>query len=244
MDTNDLLSSRKYYDSIAGEYALIRSQRRLYLDKVDSIIINDFHQKSKRILDVGAGDGSRGIKIFKNIEADTMCLVEESNEMIKNSENIRGVTIFAGSIQQFRSQQNFDLILCLWNVLGHINTFQDRVDVLKLLKGILSVNGTIVIDFNNRYNYKQYGVLSVLRNMALTFFIKEPGWFDLKSKDGTTHSKVYIHSYFEIMKIISQAGLRVESLKIIDYSSGIIQNNLFQGQYLFYLKNDTSHNGS
>lgn len=235
MGTNKLLSSKQYYDSIAGEYARIKGQRRAYLDKVDSMIINDFYKRSKRILDIGAGDGSRGLKIFKGVEAEAICLVEESNEMIKEIEKLKGVDIFIGSIQQFHSQDEFDLILCLWNVLGHIDTFPNRVSVLRLLKGFLSANGTIVIDFNNRYNYRQYGVFPVLRNMVRSFFMKESGWFDLKNKNGE-QSQVYIHSYFEIKNIIAQAGLRVEFLGIIDYGNGKIQNNLFQGQYLFYLK--------
>lgn len=236
MDTNKSLSSRQYYDSIAGEYAFLRHQRRLYLDKVDSIIINDFYKRSKRILDVGAGDGSRGIRIFKNLKADMICLVEESNEMIKDVGNLEGVDIYSGPIQDFHGQTDFDLILCLWNVLGHVNTMQDRVSVLTLMKDLLSPNGTIVIDFNNRYNYKHYGIISVLRNIIKSLFVREAGWFNLKNNDGTVHGKVYIHNYSEIIKIVAQSGLRVESLRIIDYSNGRIRYNLFQGQYLFYLK--------
>lgn len=243
MDTNNPLNSKQYYDSISGEYAFVRNQRGIYLDKVDSLIIKDFYKKSTKMLDVGAGDGLRGLKIFKNIEADTIYLVEESDKMIRNVERLGGVNVFVGPIQQFHSQEKFDLILCLWNVLGHINTFQDRASILKTLRDLLAINGTIVIDFNNRYNYRQYGALGVIRNIIVSLLKKEAGWFGLKNKDGSVHGKVYIHNYFEIKMLISQAGLRVESLRVIDYSSGKIQNNLFQGQYLFYLKNNITRLG-
>lgn len=236
MDTDNSLSSKQYYDSISEEYDFIRNQRSIYLDKVDSLIIKDFHKRSSNLLDVGAGDGLRGLKIFKSLEADEIFMIEESEQMIQNVESMGGANIFVGPIQQFHSQEKFDLILCLWNVLGHVNTFQERVSILEMLRDFLAVDGTIVIDFNNRYNYRQYGALSVIGNMIMSLFKKETGWFGLKNKDGSIHGKVYIHNYFEIERLISQAGLQVELLRVIDYSSGKIQNNLFQGQYLFYLK--------
>lgn len=236
MDTNNLLNSKQYYDSIAEEYAFIKKQKRSYLDKVDSIIINDFFQRSKKVLDVGAGDGLRGVKIFKQIEAKTICLVEESGEMIKNIGSLEGVEVFVGSIRNFPCQQDFDLILCLWNVLGHINNFQERVQILTLMKNCLSKNGVIAIDFNNRFNYKNYGVMNVIRNIIMSFFGKETGWFELKNHNNDIISRVYIHNYFEIKKIISQSGLRVKDLKVINYDDGTIHDNIFQGQYLFYLK--------
>lgn len=237
MDTNkNLLDSKNYYNSISSEYFIYREQRKPYLDKVDSIIINDFRDKAKKILDVGAGDGLRGVKIFKNIQADVICLVEESNEMATNIKKINGVDIFVGSIQQFNSDKKFDIILCLWNVLGHVKTFNERISILKLLKSYLSENGVIVIDFNNRYNYIHYGITQALRNIVKSIFKREAGWFIVNNRDGTMQSPVYIHNYFEIKNIILKAGLHIEKLTIIDYDNGRIKNNLFQGQYLFYLK--------
>lgn len=228
------INSSQYYDSIADEYALLRKKRNAYLRKVDSIIIEDFDTKAKRVLDVGSGDGSRGIKIFRSINADEICMVEESREIIKNIERDERINIYLGSIQTFQSQQSFDLILCLWNVLGHVDTFEERVRILKMLKSLLSADGVIVIDFNNRHNYRHYGIVSVLRNLLKSAFIKEPGWFDIKNRE--TNTKVYIHSYFEIKRMISLAGLRIKSLRIVDYDNGDTYRNLFKGQFLFYLQ--------
>jgi len=234
MVTQKTINSTQYYDSIADEYLRIREKRNAYLNKIDSIIIEDFHMRAKRVLDVGAGDGSRSIKIFRCINADEICMVEESKEMVKNIQKDERINIYLGSIQTFQSQKSFDLILCLWNVLGHVDTFDQRIQILKKLKSLLSTDGVIVIDFNNRYNYKHYGIVKVFRNMFKSAFIKEPGWFEIR--DHNVITKVYIHSYFEIERMISLAGLKVKSLRIIDYDSGREYRNLFKGQLLFYLQ--------
>jgi len=234
MVTQKTINSAQYYDSIADEYMRVREKRNSYLHKIDSIIIEDFHMSAKSILDVGAGDGSRGMKIFQSINADKICMVEESKEMVKNIERDERINIYPGSIQTFQSQQSFDLVLCLWNVLGHVETFDGRTQILKILKNFLSKDGVIAIDFNNRYNYRHYGIVNVFRNMLKSAFMKEPGWFDIRNHDIDT--KVYIHSYFEIKRMISLAGLRIKSLRIVDYDNGDEYRNLFKGQFLFYLQ--------
>lgn len=232
MVTKKTINSAQYYDSIADEYVRVREKRSIYLHKIDSMIIDDFYMKAKSILDVGSGDGSRGMKIFRSINADEICMVEESKEMVKNIERDKQINIYQGSIQTFRHQQSFDLILCLWNVLGHVDTFDERTQILKILKSFLSKDGVIAIDFNNRYNYKHYGIVNVFRNILKSAFVKEPGWFDIKNHN----IKVYIHSYFEIKHMISQAGLKIKSIRIVDYDNGDEYRNLFKGQFLFYLQ--------
>lgn len=236
MVTKKTINSAQYYDSIADEYVRVREKRNIYLHKIDSMIIEDFYMKAKSILDVGSGDGARGMKIFQSINADEICMVEESKEMVKNIERDERINVYLGSIQTFQSQQNFDLILCLWNVLGHVNTFDERIRILKRLKNYLSTDGVIAIDFNNRHNYKHYGIVNVFRNLLKSVFMKEPGWFDIKNHDINT--KVYIHSFFEIKHMVSLAGLRVKSLRIVDYDNGDEYRNLFKGQFLFYLQSN------
>lgn len=234
MVTKKTINSNQYYDSIADEYARVREKRNAYLSKIDSIIIEDFHMRAKNILDVGSGDGSRGMKIFQSINADKIYMVEESKEMVKNIERDERINIYPGSIQTFQNQQSFDLVLCLWNVLGHVNTFDERTQILKILKSFLSKDGVIVIDFNNRHNYRHYGIVNVFRNMLKSAFVKEPGWFDINNHDINT--RVYIHSYFEIKRMISLAGLRIKSLRIIDYNNGDEYKNFLKGQFLIYLQ--------
>lgn len=228
--------SAEYYNLIADEYAELRTKRSAYLNKIDSLIISDFFMKAKTILDVGAGDGSRGLKIFQSIRADEIWMVEESKKMFDQIKTGERIKTYLGSIQNFQSEQKFDLILCLWNVLGHIDTFAERVQVLKKLKNLLSDDGVIVIDLNNRHNFKHYGVKNVIINVIKSIFMTEPGWFLIRSHDSTT--KVYIHSYFEIKRMISSSGLKINSLRVIDYDNGDEHANLFKGQFLFYLQNE------
>jgi hypothetical protein len=51
------------------------------------------------------------------------------------------------------------VILCLWNVLGHVFPSEARVGVLRECGRLLSARGRLFIDVNHRYNAAQYGLL-------------------------------------------------------------------------------------
>lgn len=234
MAINRISSSAEYYNLVADEYEMLRIKRSAYLDKIDSLIISDFFMKAKRILDVGSGDGSRGLKIFQGICADEIWMVEESRKMAEQIKMGERIKVYVGPIQNFRSEQKFDLILCLWNILGHISSFAERVQVLTMLKSFLSDDGLIAIDINNRHNIRHYGVKNVMINIIKSMFMSEPGWFLISNHKATT--KVYIHSYFEIRRMISLSGLKIKSFRVIDYDNGDEHSNLLKGQFLFYLQ--------
>ena len=48
-------------------------------------------------------------------------------------------------------QAEFDIITCLWNVLGHIFPFARRIEVLRKFARLLSPQGKLFIDVSHRY---------------------------------------------------------------------------------------------
>ena len=53
--------------------------------------------------------------------------------------------------------ETFDVITCLWNVLGHVREFENRVRAMRAMKKLLSPEGRCFIDVNHRYNARAYG---------------------------------------------------------------------------------------
>ena len=66
-------------------------------------------------------------------------------------------------------EDRFSVITCLWNVLGHVETNQKRLTALTRMRRLLSDDGVIFIDVNNRYNAVNYGVLPTIGRMLYDF---------------------------------------------------------------------------
>ena len=235
MNTFKIDSSKEFYSETADHYEEIRSRQFLYNSKVDSIIIENLHGQIKSILDVGAGNGKRGINIKEKLDASEILLLEESKEMVKSIKKTDNVDVAVESILNYHSEKKFDLIICLWNVLGHIDSKANRIVALKNMKRLLSENGVIFIDFNNRMNIKHYGVKNFIRNSIHTLIKKDSGWFNLELSGINT--KVYVHNYKEMIDLIESSELKIRFMKSIDYSTGKIYKNRFKGQLLFCVTN-------
>ena len=235
MNTFKIDSSKEFYSETADHYEKIRSKQYLYNKTVDSIIIDSVKDQIKNILDVGAGNGKRGIYIKEKLNASEILLLEESKEMVKNIKRTAVVDVKVESILDYHSDRKFDLIICLWNVLGHIDDKTNRVIALKKMKSSLSDKGVIFIDFNNRMNVKHYGFKNFIRNSIRTLFTKDSGWFNLELHGIKT--KVYVHNFSEMTELIKNAGLNIRFMKSIDYSTGEIHKSRFKGQLLFCLSN-------
>jgi trans-aconitate methyltransferase len=233
------LTSKKYYDKIAEQYNSIFKKRKKYLDSIDKIICHE----SKNIdsyLDIGGGDGSRTKKISSCIDANFINIVEESKEMAGNFYNDykKGkIEIINQNFFDFSTNKKYDLITALWNVMGHIISFEERIKFLKKTNELLSSKGIIILDINNRYNIKHYGIYSFLLNSLKSIIKKEPGWFNIEINKSKT--PVYIHSLKEMKKLIKKANLSIDKLFVINYDTGTIYKynliNKFKGQLLFIL---------
>ena len=63
--------------------------------------------------------------------------------------------------RDLQSQQgSFDVVTCLWNVLGHILPSAARAEMLRQFARLVSAEGKIFIDLNHRYNARHYGAMA------------------------------------------------------------------------------------
>ena len=226
--------SKDYYNQTANLYHIECEKRKAYLNAIDKLVV----ERAAKIgvnnyLDIGSGDGRRAIKIANSIDENiTTYLLYDSDKMLMNCEPNASIKIINTSIFDFDVKERFDLITCLWNVIGHFPTKNHMLQFFKKISTLLTTNGVFMFDVNNRYNISHYGQVSVAQNMHDDYFKNEDaGWFTIGEKPNQT--KVYIHSPFDIYGYLNDANLELRRTCFLDYHTGELKPIFFEGQ-LFY----------
>jgi SAM-dependent methyltransferase len=270
------------YDRLASYYADLSRRRELYLRGVEREIISRGPTGSRSLLDVGAGDGRRALRIASQLGIERVVLVEPSKGMAGTSAdhaevwpvraedlyprcfaNVRtaapGGTIDrsltnSGEDQEDRAHvpgtadggrrhtiaERFDVITCLWSVLGHIPTAEKRLRALSAIARIVASNGRCFLDVNHRYNLRCYGFLPTSARWIHDFFFRQQTNGDVTAKwnvgdvSVSTYGHVFTHG--EIMRLAGAAGLELEERAVIDYESGRTRRFSFQGNLLYIFR--------
>jgi len=206
------------YSEIASRYAEISQRRRAYLDAIERLIVTP----ARSLLDVGAGDGSRTLRIARACGATRVVLLEPSAGM--RALQPQGVTHWAMRAEDLIGvTDRFDVILCLWNVLGHI---EDRVEVLRQFARL---GHSIYIDVNHQYNAAEYGLLTTL----VRFLSGASGDVTVNWEACATRGHVFTDREFR--SLARQAGLKVKKRFVIDYATGNLRRWSWQGNLLYVL---------
>lgn len=251
------MKEASFYNDVAPYYRNLSEVRATYLSAVNRIIVDRIRSSNPppiTMLDVGSGDGVRGLAIAKETQIEQLTFVEPSQEMIYQIEQLTNPTnirlhIFKEKAEylhrsvakdRYPLNAQFDVITVLWNVLGHIPTHQSRIAVLKEMKHFLSDKGLLFFDLNNRYNVRAYGKETVLTNYQTD--VKYPqGKFN---QNGDIHYMIHINgkdipawghvfTLEEAKDLIQSVGLSVKYIYFIDYTTGEIVSSVGQGQLLF-----------
>ena len=136
--------------------------------------------------------------------------------------------------------ERFDLITCLWNVLGHIRKVEDRARAMQAMANRLAPDGRCFIDVNHRYNLRSYGVIP-----SAARFIRDSISFQETSADviakwriGGESISTYGHVFTdkEIRRLTRAAGLSIEARIVVDYETGKIRRLGFAGNLLYVLR--------
>ena len=227
------------YDRIAPVYARLSAQRRAYLDAVERLIVAGIPADSRSILDVGAGDGTRAMRIAQAAGLERIVLLEPSARMRRSCPP--AATMWAMRAEDLsRCQGSFDVVTCLWNVLGHILPSGARVEALSQFARLVAPAGRIFIDVNHRYNARHYGILPT----AVRFVRDRIGpagshgdvrvaW-DLAGHRAVTTGHVFTHP--EFVRLCRAAGLNISQRFVVDYASGEIRRCSFEGHLLYVLQ--------
>ena len=175
-----MLDSVDAYNRIAPVFRALAEKRAVYCSRIDSIITLMIPAESRSLLDVGAGDGSRGSRIAIAAGCKDIVLVEPSREMGCVSQHLGAKILPIRAEALDLVEGSFDVIICLWNVLGHILPSAKRQEVFCQFRRLLSAKGKIFIDVSHRYNLHYYGLLPTairfLRDVIHTSADGEVNW--------------------------------------------------------------------
>jgi SAM-dependent methyltransferase len=292
------------YDRLAAHYAGISRRRDPYLRSVEREIISRISPRSRSILDIGAGDGTRVLRMTAGSGIRRVVLLEPSAEMralgssqldfgscsqlgrdvaikmpgeyvssegapfvspgrqpwvgmdtdrvpegrhranlisqvSEESPHIEIWPVRAEGLWAKPVSERFDVITCLWNVLGHVAT-ENREHTLCAVAQLLSPDGKFFLDINHRYNLRAYGILpACARWLRDHLFPSESNGdvlanWEVGESSISTYGHVFAHR--EIVRLAGAAGLELEKRIAINYENGKIQRFSFQGNLLYVFR--------
>jgi 2-polyprenyl-3-methyl-5-hydroxy-6-metoxy-1,4-benzoquinol methylase len=230
------------YDAIAASYDQLAARRGPYLAGIDRLIAQGVPAGSRSLLDIGAGDGRRGLRLATARGIRTVVLVEPSAGMRASHPRGRlGVESLPLRAEDLRHlEPGFDVIVCLWNVLGHVAGQSARIEVLRQCGRLLTPRGRIFIDLSHRYNTRHYGLATTAaRYIGDHLWPRETrGDVVVAWHDGPEPIRTFGHVFTdcEIQGMCQAAGLAVEQRFVIDYATGREQRRAWQGHLLFVLR--------
>ncbi len=230
------------YDRMAPHYANLSHRRELYLCGVEREIISRIPPGHRSLLDVGAGDGTRACRIASQVGINRVVLLEPSRGMIAKA--AEHTEVWRARVEDLdpgglENVERFDIITCLWNVLGHIPS-AERLHALRAIARLLTPDGRFFLDLNHRYNARAYGVFPTAARWLNDLFSSNESNGDALAKWNagdvqiTTFGHVFIHR--EIVRLAGAAGLEMKERIVVDYETGCTRRFAFQGNVLYVFR--------
>jgi SAM-dependent methyltransferase len=216
------LSPIAAYDAFAPFYSAYANTRAPYLRKVEDVVIA--HAPSAGcLLDVGAGDGSRAFRIARLAKLARVVLLEPSAGM--RDQCPPGIEIWPYSASEIPdSGLQFDVITCLWNVLGHLEGPRQRAYALVLFRKMLAPQGMVFLDVSHRYNAESYGWSMTLLRMASDLFCRSDKQGDVavawKAGKQIIRTTGHVFTHRELQRLFRSAGLKILRRWIVSYVTG------------------------
>lgn len=211
------------YDRLAPHYAQLCLRRKAYLEAVETLILQRIPAGSRSVLDLGSGDGKRALRIALTRGIERLVMLEPSAAMPAQGTG-------KGELWAFRAEdlrpdiisERFDVITCLWNVLGHITTAQKRQQAISRAAHLLSPGGLFFLDVIHRYNLRSYGAVPTcarwIRDQLA--WSDENGDVTARWLAGTINTYGHVFTHREIVRLANAAGLEMEERMILDYNHG------------------------
>lgn len=243
--------SADIYDALAPHYRAYADARSAYIEAVDAFVHAHAPAGSRSLLDVGAGDGVRGMALARRLGIDRTVLCDASAEMA-----VRCAALGATEVWTCRGEdmpvdgEPFDLVICLWNVLGHVTPPSARVEALTRMRRLLAPQGRLFLDVNNRHNAAAYGALRVIGRVMLDAVLPDERRgdtsFEWEVAGRRLPARGHLFTLREVESLARLAGLSMVRRVAIDYRSGAVSPWFFRGQLVFEMRtaaNTTALNG-
>lgn len=218
------ISSDQYYTQLVPSYREVARKRSNYNRAVDSLVAQlAQNRKYSSWLDIGTGNGDRLLQLLKRIGTgpSVVCL-EPSALMYEEAKSKLGsyALVINSALDAYSDEgkKKFSIITALWNVIGHTD---NPAKFVKDAYAMLDDDGYLLFDANNRYNIKQYGIFSVIRNALSDFLgLGSNGLFKLRTDDPNEFTFVYIASPNEIRRACRMLDGAKHTIYFIDYRTG------------------------
>jgi SAM-dependent methyltransferase len=231
------------YDRIAAYYSEFSRRREPYLRGVEREIISRMPLGGRSLLDVGAGDGARALHIASQLGIGQVVLVEPSRQMAGASAEFAEVWPVRAEELDSRGGERaarFDIITCLWNVLGHVPTAKKRLHALRAITSLLTPDGRFFLDVNHRYNVRSYGILPTSARWIRDFLSPGDKNGDVRAEWNAGEAKLstfgHVFSHGEIVRLAAAAGLEMEERVVVDYETGRTRRFAFEGNLLYVFR--------
>lgn len=237
IDEKPRLAPVAAYDVFAPFYSGYARTRTPYLRKVEDVVIAHAPGAGS-LLDVGAGDGNRALRIAQAAKLTRVVLLEPSAGM--RAQCPPGIETWPYSAAEIPdSGPQFDVITCLWNVLGHLEGPQQRTSALVQFRKMLAPQGTIFVDVSHRYNAESYGWSMTFLRMAADFCLRSKKQGDVavtwKAGEHIIHTTGHVFAHREMKRLVRSAGLRILRRWIISYETGRESKLPLRGHLLYQL---------
>jgi len=200
---------------------------------VDAEILRRVPGGAASLIDVGAGDGRRALQIAERAGISQVVLAEPSEGMRQLIP--AGVEVWDVRMETLPdARREFDVVLCLWNVLGHVPSREHRVAALRNLGRMCSAGGLIFLDVINRYNVAECGIGVVLRRFLSSHGGDVPVKWRIVS--GEVETRGHVFTAKEIEGLFREAGLNVVERIVLNYRTGRREAWTVRGNLLYVLK--------
>jgi SAM-dependent methyltransferase len=229
----------KSYDKLAQHFRSYSESRAAYLDSIDRLILRRLPAGATSMLDVGSGDGVRAARLAARCSVSRLILSDPSDEMVSRCRLLEGVAeVWCVAAEELPDvAERFDIITCLWNVLGLVSDTASRVEALRRMRSLLSPEGRIFLDVNNRYNARAYARLKtagrVLYDLLRPSDANGDVSFSWRVGGRLIETRGHVFRPGETARLIAEAGLKVMNRHVVDYETGESRGSVFAGQ-LFY----------
>lgn len=227
------------YDALAPYYQEYARRRAAYCDAVDRCIAEWRPPRVKTMLDVGSGDGARAVRLAASLGVDSLVLSDPSRAMIALCREVHGGDVLPCAAESLPADAGvFDVITCVWNVLGAIEQPDRRLEALRHMCQHLAPTGRLFLDVHNRYNMAAAGAPRVLAR-AVRDVVRPDASNGLVSFTWTVGgasipTRGYLFTEREMLELFDQSGLRPVQRAFVHYETGAVCGR-WSGQMLFAL---------
>lgn len=230
------MTAESAYDRLAPHYREYSKTRAAYIDAVDRLILERAPRRC-RLLDVGAGDGVRGMRLGRALDATRIVLCEPSAGMAAMCREQGADEVWQLPAEALPDDGGpFNLIVCLWNVLGHLPDRAARVAALAGVRRLLARDGVLFLDVNNRHNARAYGRWRVAMRRFVDHVVPDESRGDASFEWRVGGTRVaatgHLFTLRELEDILLSAGLEIVHRMAVDYRAGVVSDDLRHGQLL------------